>query len=98
MGVVFPNKRRDLGGISFFGLREWPWLDCCCRPLPGSDLIIVIVVISMLHPRDRPPDADLFEVAVRVWCRVAAGVEVVVEVFFEAGELGWISWMNYWLL
>jgi hypothetical protein len=28
---------------------------------------------------------------VRVWCRVAAGVEVVVEVFFEAGELGWIS-------
>ena len=66
-------------------------LDCCCRPLPGSDLIIVIVVINMLHPRDRPPDADLFEVAVRVWCRVAAGVEVVVEVFFEAGELGWIS-------
>ena len=33
----------------------------------------------------------LLEVAVRVWCRVAAGVEVVVEVFFEAGELGWIS-------
>jgi hypothetical protein len=52
----------------------------------------------MLHPRDRPSDADLFEVAVRVWCRVAAGVEVVVEVFFESGELGWISWMNYWLL
>ena len=33
----------------------------------------------------------LLEVTVRVWCRVAAGVEVVVEVFFEAGELGWIS-------
>jgi len=32
--------------------------------------------------------AALFEVAVRVWCRVAAGMEVVVEVFFEAGELG----------
>lgn len=38
--------------------------------------------------------AALFEVAVRVWCRVAAGVEVVVEVFLEAGELGWISWVS----
>jgi len=36
----------------------------------------------------------LLEVAVRVWCRVAAGVEVVVEVFFEACELGWISWIS----
>lgn len=34
----------------------------------------------------------LFEVAVRVWCRVAAGGEVVVEVFFEAGELG-VGWL-----
>ena len=29
----------------------------------------------------------LLEVAVRVWCRVAAGSEVVVEVLFEASEL-----------
>ena len=31
---------------------------------------------------------SLFEVAVRVWCRVAAGSEVVAEVFLEASELG----------
>ena len=36
----------------------------------------------------------LFEVAVRVWCRVAAGSEVIVEVFLEASELGGVlvSW------
>ena len=31
---------------------------------------------------------SLLEVAVRVWCRVAAGSEVVVEVLLEASELG----------
>jgi hypothetical protein len=43
MGVVFPNKRRDLGGISFFGLRGMAMaglllssvtrfgFNCCCR-------------------------------------------------------------------
>jgi hypothetical protein len=48
-------------------------------------IIIIIVVCS--NPRDLPVTATLFEVAVRVWCRIAAGVEVVVEMFFEAGEL-----------
>lgn len=39
----------------------------------------------------------LFEVAVRVWCRVAAGSEVVVEVFLEASELGVCSLaMKFW--
>jgi hypothetical protein len=56
--------------------------------------LLPLVVCS--KPRDLPVTAALFEVAARVWCRVAASVEVVVEVFFEAGELGWISWM-LWL-
>lgn len=42
----------------------------------------------------------LFEVAVRVWCRVAAGSEVVVEVFLEASELGVCSLVGkfWWCL
>ena len=40
---------------------------------------------------------SLFEVAVRVWCRVAAGSEVVVEVFLEASELGVCSLVgSFW--
>ena len=31
----------------------------------------------------------------RVWRHVAAGVEVVVEVFLKAGELEWISWLKF---
>lgn len=97
----FPNKRRDLGGIiflvSFFG-RDGPgWIVVVVRyPASRFGFVNVIIGISMFQTRDLPfTPTTLFEVAARVWCRVAAGVEVVVEVFFEAGELRRISWMNW---
>jgi hypothetical protein len=51
------------------------WYLCCETASWNLDLV--------RHPGRAP----LFEVAVRVWCRVAAGSEILVEVFFETREL-----------